>query len=152
MDIRNLEHRPEFDQEGRLNRKYKRLQKLIVELNKKDLKGQMVALSNSYVDQINRYEGGEEQLLIIVQNSYNRILSFAKEEFDIVYSGYYGGTWGLIGMSAFGFPLGLIGFLITANEVHVLLGMPLGCLLGYLIGHLKDTSAKRYNKQISMSV
>ena len=126
------------------------LQKLIDELNKKDLNEDVTSRINSNLQELDTFQGDKKQYKKKIQKSFFHIQELVRKEQNIVSSGHYIAIWMSIGMGAFGMPIGVLAFVLLDNPAFIALGLPLGMPIGIVIGLIKTQKAKKENRVIEI--
>ncbi|ELR71624.1 hypothetical protein C900_02432 [Fulvivirga imtechensis AK7] len=148
MVIDNLE-RKNFGS-GKLNKQCLQFEKLLEVLRKRELSTEIITSINRDIRQINSFAGNEQHLLRIVRSSQKRILNHLEKELKTVPKNHYRNLWMVLGMSAFGLPLGMVYGLMLDNIAFFSLGLPIGMGIGTLIGAVMDKKAGKEGRQLEL--
>ena len=152
MKINNLNKRPNIEQNKRLTRKYIYFEKLVDELNKKDLTSEIVGSVDNDIEQINSFSGSDKDLLKQIRKAQSSILKLLEFELKLVTKNHYRNRWLAIGMAALGIPIGTAIGASIGNMAFVGLGMIVGMIFGITIGMGMDKKAKEAGKQLDVEI
>ena len=72
---------------------------------------------------------------------YNDITRRIQKLHQLVTPGFYKNQWMVLGMTAFGLPIGLMISILTDNMALLATGLPIGMVLGMALGIQKDKKA-----------
>jgi hypothetical protein len=152
MKIKNPNNKADIALNHTINQAYEEFKKLITELNNKPLNEQVVQFINNCVDEINLSTLPETKFIKFVLEKQAAIVKQLEKEHKIVCKNHYRNTWGLLGITIFGIPIGvIIGF--SNNNMGLLgLGFPLGIFIGSIIGNRLDKKAFKEGRQISTNI
>ena len=75
-----------------------------------------------------------------------------EKELKIVTKNYYRNLWMVLGMSAFGLPLGVAFGLSLGNIGLLAIGLPIGMAIGTLVGSKLDKKALESGKQLDIEL
>ena len=75
-----------------------------------------------------------------------------EKELKIVPKNYYRNLWMVLGMSAFGLPLGVAFGLSLGNIGLLAIGLPIGMAIGTLVGSKLDKKALESGKQLDIEL
>ena len=107
MEIKKLQAKTQFEQDKRLSEKFNSFQKLIEELNKKDLPIEMVGTINMDIDEINNSSESNKEMLNQLNKKQSKIIKTLEKELKLVTINHYRKMWLILGMSVFGIPIGI---------------------------------------------
>jgi len=150
MQIANLNPRITSEQDKLLNSKLDCFNKLITELQKRELPNNIVLFVNNIIEQINLHNGNSEVLLRVIRSSQSQILNILEEKLQIVVKRHYHYKWFVMGLSVFGLPVGAVISLILGNISYIGIGLPIGMLIGVKFGDYLDKKAFENGKQIDV--
>ena len=132
-----------------LEAEYVQLTKIVNELSGKTLPVHITLQINDELARVNYFTGSKKELLRQIRRSQARILRLLEKKLNLVPRNYYRNTWSFIGISFFGIPAVLAGFIIGNLELMAA-GMPLGICVGMAIGHLMDKRAVQNGYQLNV--
>ena len=151
MEIKELNKRPNIEQNIKLSRKFFQFEKLIDELKKKELPNEIITSINNDIDWINSISDSEIELRKQIKRAQSGILKLVEKELKFVPKNHYRNTWLAIGLAlgvAFGSAFGSS----TGNTSLLGLGIPLGMVIGIAIGTTMDKKAKDDGKQLDLEI
>ena len=151
MEIKNLKNRPRFVNNRRLERSYQKFSSLITELQSKEISENVIQIINGEIEGIN-LQRDEKGFLKKIRVSQHKILKTLEKKHKIVPVGYYRNMWMVLGMSAFGIPLGVAFGSSLGNMGFLGTGLPIGMVIGIAVGMKKDNEAAKNGKQLEFSL
>jgi len=152
MEIIALKLRPELEQVRKWYTKYKELVKLTDELRKRDLAPEIVSSINQGIAFLNSFSGTNQALLKQVRAVEHRILKLIEKELKLVPKNSYRTRWMVIGMSAFGVPIGMAFGAGLGNMAFLAIGIPFGMSIGIAIGTSMDKKAFEEGRQLDIEI
>lgn len=152
MEINTLSKRTNIEQHKVLAKKYTAFERLIVELNKRDIPPAIAALINKDIDHINSFSGSNRDLLRQLSKAESEILKLIERELKLVTKNHYRKQWLALGMAAFGLPLGAIWGMLIGNMAFLAVGLPIGMAIGVGVGAAMDKKAYRNGKQLDVDM
>ncbi|MBT3383159.1 MAG: hypothetical protein HN778_14010 [Prolixibacteraceae bacterium] len=152
MEIKELNKRPNIAQNKRLNRKYGLFEKLIEELNKKDLPSEIVNSIINYIEEINAFSGSDRDFLKQIRKAQASILKLVEKELKLVTKNHYRNRWLAIGMAALGIPMGAAIGASIGNMSFIGYGIIMGMIIGITFGMGMDKKAKEAGKQLDVEI
>jgi len=151
MEFIKLKIRPNIAQEKKLKTKYIYLDKLILELQKKNLPSEIIDEVNQYIDAINSFSGSHKDLRKLVSKSLAAIFKMLEKQLKLVPKSFYLTQWMVLGM-AFGVPLGVVFGTSHGNMGLLGVGIPIGMLIGTIIGARMDKKAAEEGRQLDLEM
>lgn len=152
MDIKELEVRPNIEQDKKLTNKYDFFEKLIDDLKKREMPSEIVHSINQNIEEINSFPGMNKDLRKLISKSQNSILKLIEKELKIVPKNLYRNRWMAIGLSVFGVPFGVIFSSILDNMAFLGIGIPIGMVIGMALGAGMDKKAFEEGRQIDLEI
>lgn len=152
MNIIELEHREAILENSKLNNAYTRLGDLLKELRKKDLPGSIVEDINTKIVVLNSVSGSEIELKKALKGTESEIIKLLEKELKMVIKNYYRNLWMVLGMAAFGVPLGVAFGLSIGNMGMMAIGMPIGMAVGLGVGMSLDKKALEDGRQLDFEI
>ncbi len=151
MDIKALNKRSDIAQNKKLHRAFLQFEKLIYELNKKEVPGEIVSTVNTYIDAVNSISNSEKEFRKQLKKSRSGILKLIEKELKLVTKHHYRNMGMAIGLAlgvAFGSAFGS-----TTNNMSLIgVGIPIGMAIGIAIGTTMDKKAKENGKQLDLEI
>lgn len=150
MGIIELKHRSSFETDNKASKRIELFVKLIDELKKRELPDAMVSFINDNIDTVNNAQ--DIKFLKAIQKAQTAIIGKLEKELKIVPQKYYQKFWMLIGMAAFGLPIGASFGLSLGNMAFMGIGLPIGLAIGLALGSGMDKKAFEENRQLDVEI
>ncbi|PHQ27914.1 hypothetical protein [Leeuwenhoekiella nanhaiensis] len=126
-------------------------QKLIKSLESKDIKTKTNDYINSQIERINSFNESEKQLKRELIKAKMAVLKHLEKNENLVPKNHYQRLWLVLGMSAFGVPIGVLLGLVTGKMGLLGVGLPIGMFIGLIFGKRLDKKAADENRQLDFS-
>jgi hypothetical protein len=152
MNIKELKNREDFSNDEKLNRTYLQFGELLNELKKKDLNQDIYNIINESVDTLNVTTLNGTQLTKLFKQKQTAILKQVEKIHKIAPKNYYRNLWMLLGMSAFGLPIGVIMGSVSGNMGVLGAGLPIGMGIGIAVGMSMDKKAMNEGRQLDIEI
>ena len=152
MEFKKIEKKPNIDQDQKLMDKFDGFEKLINELEKKEVPPDIVNSINRDIDEINSFSGSGKDLLKQFRKTQSGIIKMLEKELKLVTKNHYRNMWLAVGMSAFGIPIGVIIWVIADNPGLLAIGIPIGMGIGIAVGIAMDKKANENGKQLDVEI
>lgn len=152
MNIKELKKREDISNDKKLNRIYSQFGELLNELQKKELSQDIYKLINESVDILNLSTLNGNLLTKLIKQKQTALLKQVEKEYKIVPKNYYRTLWMVIGMSAFGLPIGVAFGLSTGNTGLLAIGLPIGMVIGSAVGISMDKKAMNEGRQLNIEI
>ncbi|MFT4736405.1 MAG: hypothetical protein ACI8QD_000187 [Cyclobacteriaceae bacterium] len=152
MEIKKLNKRPGIDADKKLGRALIQFEGLLTELRKKDLPAEIAILINDGVEQTNAVSASDNGLSKQIRKAQSGIIRLVEKELKIVTKNHYRNSWLVIGMSAFGIPIGVAFGSSVGNMGFLGLGLPIGMVIGIAVGAGMDKKAFKNGKQLDIEI
>ncbi len=138
--------------EPRQRKPYDQLQALLQELNTRDLPPALAQSISQQVHELNESVLPAKAWLRRLQQAEAAMLKQLQKELKLVPRHYYRNQWMLVGMSAFGIPMGVV-FGTTLKNMGLLgIGLPMGMAIGLAVGSSLDARAAKEGRQLRTPV
>lgn len=128
---------------------FKQLNKL---LNDKKLPVNIIEKINFEIELLDSSQLVGNSLLHLIKKKQNKIIRLTEKELKIVPKNYYRNLWMVLGMSAFGLPVGVAFGLSMGNIGLLAIGLPIGMGIGVLVGSKLDKKASESGKQLDIEL
>ena len=151
MQIIELKKREDLKNDNKQNKIYFQYKQVLSELNNKDLPDETIVFINENIEVLNATELLGEDFQKRIKKQQTTILKLVVKEQKIVPKNYYRKLWMLLGMSAFGIPIGLA-FGLGINMGLFAMGLPIGMGIGVTIGSLMDKKALEEGRQLNIEL
>ena len=130
----------------------KQFNSLIKLLNDKNLTLNVIKKINDDITELNSSQVMGTALSHLINKKQNKIIKLTEKEVKIVPKNYYRNLWMVLGMSAFGLPLG-VAFGLSLGHIGLLaIGLPIGMAIGTLVGSKLDKKALESGKQLDIEL
>ncbi|SDW65176.1 hypothetical protein [Aequorivita viscosa] len=152
MNLLELHKKENLTENIKLCKVYIQLEELLKELNKKKLSPQVVEHINLEIKELNTSSLTDSRLLKFAKEKRTKIIRLLEKEHKIVPKNYYRNLWLVLGMSAFGLPLGVVFGLMTSNMGLLAIGLPIGMAIGIAVGTKMDNKAQEEGRQLQIEI
>jgi hypothetical protein len=152
MELKELKKRPGINHNKKLISVYAQFDKLLMELRKKELPEEIVKSINNEIDQINSASDSEQKLRKQMIKTQSSILKLIEKDLKLVTKNHYQNTWLAVGMTAFGFPIGIAFGASLGNMAFLAIGIPVGMAIGIAVGSVMDKKAFEEGRQIDLEI
>lgn len=150
MQLTPLKERPDITSDTKLNGMYSQLGTFLLELEKKSPTPELATYINNCVAEINNSTLEGNGLRRLVRTKQGAIVKQAEKTMKLVPKNYYRNLWMMVGMSAFGVPLGAGFGAIMGNMGLLGLGLPIGMAIGLAVGTGMDKKALQEGRQLEV--
>jgi hypothetical protein len=149
MNITPLNQRNSIVNNLKEKNSYDQLQQLLTAVAEKDIPSVVIEKINLVINSLNNIEEGNAKFQKMIKKAEADILKLLDKELKIVPINHYKKLWMVLGMSAFGMPLG-VAFGISMGNLGLLgIGLPIGMGLGVFFGLSQDKKALAQGKQLA---
>lgn len=150
MNINPLNQRNNLDSNNiKLKNSYDQLQQLLISIAQKELPETVIEKLNHAIDTLNAIDDSNPSLHKAIKNTQASLLKILDKELKVVPINHYKKLWMVLGMSAFGMPLG-VAFGISIGNLGLLgLGFPIGMAIGVFVGISQDKKALAEGRQLA---
>ena len=152
MNMIELKERQNISDNINLSKIYVQLAELLKELKKKQLPHKIIESVNQDIEEINSTSLTDNELRKLVKQKQTRIIKLVEKELKIVPKNYYRNLWLVVGMSAFGLPIGVVFGLSIGNMGLLALGLPIGMAIGIVVGSGMDKKASVEGRQLDVEI
>ncbi len=135
--------------EPRQRKPFDQLQALLQELNTRDLPPDTAAALQQRVQQLNESVLPPRPWLRQLKQAQAAMLKQLEKDVKLVPRHYYRNLWMIVGMTAFGMPVGAMFGMALKNMGLLGLGLPIGMAIGIAVGTSLDNKAAREGRQLS---
>ncbi len=127
-------------------------QQLLTELNSRPLPENICSSINAATEELNASPLSGKPLLKQLKQKQTAVLKLLEKELKVVPKHHYRTQWMLLGMSAFGLPMG-VAFGISLGNIGLLgLGLPIGMAIGMAVGTGMDKKAFDEGRQLQVGL
>ncbi len=152
MIITELKKRAGLPGDAKCDKIFLQLDAVLAELRKVYFPDGTVSAINDGIHRINESNLTGSSLYKFVKKEQTIILKKIEKDHKLVSKNHYRTLWMLLGISAFGLPLGvLFGYLIR-NMGMLGIGLPIGMGIGILVGTVLDNKAEKEGRQLDVQI
>lgn len=150
MEIKQLKHQEDILNSPKSKQIILQFEKLIEELNTKNLPDQTVEIINKQIEDLNSslLSGNAFKRLLIKKQT--QITKLLEKEHKLVPKNYYRNLWMVLGMSAIGLPIGVAFGVSIGNMGLLTIGLPIGMAIGLALGSSMDKKALKEGRQLNI--
>lgn len=149
MNITPLNQRNSIFNNLKEKNNYDQLQQLLIAVAEKDIPDSVIEKINLVINFLNNVEEGNNRFQKMIKKAEADILKLLEKELKMVPVNHYKKLWMVLGMSAFGMPLG-VAFGISVGNLGLLgLGFPIGMGIGVFFGISQDKKALAQGRQLA---
>ncbi len=127
-------------------------QKLVEQLNTKEIPDLLAEWINEHIEELNTFSGSEKARRKLIKKNQWNILRRVEKELQLVPKKMYLKRWMAIGMAVFGVPLGAAFGTSMGNMAFIGIGIPIGMVIGMSIGAAMDKKAQEENRQLDVEI
>lgn len=150
--MKKLIERTGLSNDVKASNRYKQLGMLLNAIEKKILPSDTIQLIDKEVDELNSYKDTKSNFSKAIKSSENRIIRLLESKHKIVPINHYRKLWVVLGMSAFGVPIGISLGLSLGSMGFFAIGFPIGMGIGAGIGSGMDKKALKEGRQLDFEV
>lgn len=147
-----LIERPNIAGNLKLNRVYEQLGQLLHVLEQKELTNEVVVLIDKEIENLNSTPDTDQKFGRSVKKVETKIIELVERKLKVVPRNYYRKLWFVLGMSAFGLPLGVAIGLSVGNIGLLGIGLPIGMGIGFAVGSKMDQKALKEGRQLDFEI
>lgn len=152
MEIVELKENQNSSGDVKLGSTYTQFGDLLKELKRKELTPEIIEFVNRDVEEINASSLTGNGLRELVKRKQAKILKQLEKELKIVPKNHYRNLWLVLGMSAFGLPIG-VGIGMALGNIGLLaIGLPIGMGIGVAAGSAMDKKAFNEGRQLDIEI
>ncbi len=149
MNISPLNQRNSIFNNLKEKNNYDQLQQLLTAVAEKDIPDSVIEKINLVINSLNNIEEGNTRFQKMIKKAEADILKLLEKELKILPINHYKKLWMVLGMSAFGIPLG-VAFGNSVGNLGLLgLGFPIGMGIGIFVGISQDKKAIDEGRQLA---
>lgn len=152
MKINTLNQRTDLDNHAKLKETFGQFEKLLFELQKRDLPNALAISINKDIEEINATASSENDFLKVIKRKLTGILKLLEKEVKWVPKNYYRNLWIAFGMSVFGIPLGVAFGASLGSMAYLGIGLPIGLAIGIAVGSGMDKKAFEEGRQLDVEI
>ncbi|WP_439506195.1 hypothetical protein [Sediminibacterium sp.] len=131
---------------------YQQFGSLLKALESKELPNTTVDQINRDIEELNNLSDSDKYLVKKIKAKENSVIKLVEKMHKIVPINYYRKLWMVVGMSAFGLPMGVAFGLSIGNLGMLGIGLPIGMAIGIGVGTSMDKKALSEGRQLEFEV
>lgn len=148
MPLTLLTPRPLYEQKPNLAKASENLSSLLTAIALKKIPRLQEQKINDIVAGVNSFPGPEVELLKQLKVAQTAIIKLLAQDLQLVPKNHYQLQWLVLGMAAFGIPIGIAFGLALGNLAFLGIGLPIGMGIGIAVGTGKDKKAQEEGSQL----
>lgn len=150
--MKHLIERQNISDNLKVSNAYQQLGKLLNALEEKRLSTETVDLINNEIVQLNSISVIDKIFLKTIKENENRIVELVEKRHKIISKNFYKKLWMVLGMSAFGIPIGVTFSLSIGNYGLLAIGIGVGMAVGVGVGSSMDKKAFDEGRQLNIEL
>lgn len=152
MNFTPLELRPAISAHAKALERWTLLNAYLTELQTYSLDVATVNIVDTSIATINATTSTDGTLAGVIKRETMSLVRKVEKHAKIVPRNYYKNFWMVLGMTAFGLPLGVALGAAIKNMGFMAIGMPIGMAIGVGVGMAYDKKAAEAGRQLSMEI
>lgn len=152
MHLTQLNDNPNAALSAKSNLYHIQIEYILNDLNNRDLPDYVVNSINAAVEELNATTKTEYALHKLLKQKQTDIVKVLEKELKIVPINYYRNLWMVVGMAAFGLPLGVAFGTAIGSMGMMGIGLPIGMVIGIAVGTKFDKRAHEDGRQLSVEI
>lgn len=152
MHIIQLKEIPNAAMSAKSNLYYTQIEYILNDLSGRDLPDYIVQSINVAVEELNAATKTDYALQKLLKQKQKDVVTLLEKEMKIVPINYYRNLWMVVGMAAFGMPLGIAFGTAIGNLGMMAIGIPIGMVIGIAVGTQLDKKAFEEGRQLSVEI
>lgn len=152
MQLVQLQEAASFRSDARTSKLFDQYQQLLTELNKRTLPDGISSFLNSTTEELNNTTLSGKPLRKLLKQHQTTVLKRLEKELKLTPKHYYRTLWMVVGMSAFGIPLGMAFGISIGNLGMLGIGLPIGMAMGIAVGNRLDKKAFDEGRQLDVEM
>lgn len=152
MPILQLNDTASFRSDAKTSQLGDQYRQLLDELNNRPLADNICSSINSTTEELNNTILSGRPLQKLLKQQQTAVLKLLEKELKLVPKNHYRNQWMILGMSAFGVPLG-VAFGLSIGNIGLLgIGLPIGMAIGMAVGAGLDKKAGDEGRQLQVEL
>ena len=152
MKLTELKQNENAVKSAKSNLYHTQIEYILRDLDGRDLPDYVIKSINADIEEINSTDKTDYALHKLLKKKQKEIVTLLEKEMKIVPINHYRNLWMVIGMSAFGLPLGVAYGTSIGNIGMMGIGIPIGMGIGIVLGSSMDKKALADGRQLSIEV
>jgi len=143
-----LTPRPSFEENPKLAKAAHNLSTLLIAIEHKSIPSAQKQKINEIIAGVNNFPGPDPLLIKQFIAAQTAIIKLLEQDLKLVPKNHYQLQWLVLGMAAFGIPLGIIFGFALGNLAFMGIGLPIGMGIGIAVGTVKDKKNMEEGRQL----
>jgi len=152
MKLIELNENDNATKSAKSNLYHTQIEFILRDLDGRDLPDYLIKSINADIEEINSTTKTDYALHNLLKKKQKEIVTLLEKEMKIVPINHYRNLWMVIGMSAFGIPLGFAFGMAIGTIALMGLGIPIGMVIGIAVGTNMDKKAQADGRQLSIEI
>ena len=152
MELQQPKQRAEFARNKIYQNAYNNYVKLIQEISRHNPGVNLSNKLNELTGGIDTDSAPVKKVIRQYRSTQNKVARLVEQDLKLVPRGYYRNLWMVLGMSAFGIPMGVVFGMLLDNIAFIGVGMPFGMMIGIALGESMDQKAAAEGRQLDVSL
>lgn len=152
MKIAVLKKKPNVTESKKLESAYSQMEHLLGALSQKKLPDEVIITINKNIEVVNATAATDKKLKSKISKTLSNIVNLLEKEVNIVPVNHYRNKWLVIGLSAFGLPIGIVLGSSLDNMGLLGIGLPIGMAIGIAVGTKMDQKALAEGRQLELEL
>ncbi len=131
---------------------FNQLRLILDGLRNRDIPDRIIVSINRDLEELNSTLLTESMLRKLIKQKQLKIIKLLEKELKIVPKNHYRNLWSVLGMSAFGLPLGVALGSSIGNLALLGIGLPIGMAIGLAVGAEMDKKALKAGRQLNVEI
>lgn len=152
MNLLALQKNEQIGSDGTAAGLFSQISQIHQELQGRDLPPDLLQDINAELQALNDTTLSGKPLEKFLKKTQTQLLKLLEKGLKLVPMHHYRAQWMVMGMSAFGLPLG-VAFGLSIGNIGLLgIGLPIGMAIGIGVGTSMDTKAKNEGRQLNVAI
>lgn len=152
MPLLELKEISRFGSDAKSSQYFDQYQQLLTELNSRPLPENISSSINTATEELNASPLSGKPLLKLLKQKQTAVLKLLEKELKVVPKNHFRNLWMVVGMSAFGLPIGVAFGMSIGNLAMLSIGLPIGMAIGMGVGAGLDKKALEEGRQLQVEL
>ncbi len=148
--MKKLITREKLEENVKAANQYNQLSTLLTAIEAMKLPKETTDFIDQEIDQLNAFSNEDKFFVKAIKEKEKKIIKLLEKNHKIVPKKYYQTLWMVLGMSAFGVPIGVAFGLVMKNMGLLGIGLPIGMGVGIGVGTYLDKKALNEGRQLNV--
>lgn len=150
MKITSPIERSDLGSQPKLLKRYRNFEQLIDELNTREIPAVFAEKCNEAIGSLNGINSTDKAFAKQLRKTNSTLVNSLIKDLKLVPKHYYRRLWMVLGMSAFGVPMGVAFGAALDNMAFLGIGIPIGMAIGLGLGTSLDEKANKEGRQLNV--